>query len=83
MISIDELLPPQTPNIITPEKKTRKPYKQQVNHRNSIEQTIKTVSASSIDNILENEKQKNMKDTWNKLALRHLSFKKTFIKLLL
>jgi predicted nucleic-acid-binding Zn-ribbon protein len=63
MLSINELLPPTTPFV---EVKKSRQYKQ---HTNSNANSVNTnsVTASNIDNILETEKQKNIKDTWNKL----------------
>ena len=65
MFTIDELLPTQPIVIPTVVKTNRKPFKH--NYAVTIEGTGNTVSSSSIDNILEIEKQKNIKDTWNKL----------------
>jgi hypothetical protein len=65
MFTIDELLPPITS--IT-EVKKRRQSKQYINHKvNDNITSANTVSSTNIDNILEDEKQKNIKDTWNKL----------------
>jgi hypothetical protein len=67
MLSIEELLPIQMSVVPVIVKKARKPYKQQTHGRITELTNTSTISASSIDNILENEKQQNIKDTWNKL----------------
>jgi hypothetical protein len=67
MFTIDELLPVQSPVVPIVTKKTRKPYKQHIHTTPVIESMNAMATTSSIDNILENEKQLNIKDTWNKL----------------
>lgn len=68
MFTIDELLPVQTSTVPVSTKKVKKPYKQYNNYNNANIGTSNTiVSAANIDHILENEKQQNIKDTWNKL----------------
>jgi hypothetical protein len=67
MFTIDELLPVQSPVVPIVTKKTRKPYKQHIHTTPMIESMNTMATTSSIDNILENEKQLNIKDTWNKL----------------
>lgn len=67
MFTIDELLPVQSPVVPIVSKKTRKPYKQHIHTTPLVESTNLVVTSTSIDNILENEKQQNIKDTWNKL----------------
>lgn len=67
MFTIDELLPVQSPVVPIVTKKTRKPYKQHIHTTPVIESMNTMATTSSIDNILENEKQLNIKDTWNKL----------------
>jgi hypothetical protein len=67
MFTIDELLPVQSPIAPIITKKTRKPYKQHIHTTPVIESMNTVVTSTSIDNILENEKQQNIKDTWNKL----------------
>ena len=67
MLSIDELLPVQATTVPIVPKKVKKPYKQHNIYNNNVEPSNKTVSTVNIDNILENEKQQNIKDTWNKL----------------
>jgi hypothetical protein len=67
MFTIDELLPVQSPVVPIVTKKTRKPYKQHIHTTPVIESMNTIATTSSIDNILENEKQLNIKDTWNKL----------------
>ena len=67
MFTIDELLPVQSPVVPIITKKTRKPYKQHIHTTPVIESMNTMATTSSIDNILENEKQLNIKDTWNKL----------------
>jgi hypothetical protein len=67
MFTIGELLPVQSPIVPIVTKKTRKPYKQHI-HTTPVNESMNTVvTSTSIDNILENEKQQNIKDTWNKL----------------
>lgn len=63
MLTINELLS-ITPDIIDTPKRasTKKIYNQ---HKSECDKNI--MSVSKIDNILENEKQKNKKDSWNKL----------------
>lgn len=67
MFTIDELLPVQSPVVPIVTKKTRKPYKQHIHTTPVIESMNTMATTASIDNILENEKQHNIKDTWNKL----------------
>jgi hypothetical protein len=67
MLTIDELLPVHSPVVPIVTKKTRKPYKQHIHTTPVVESTNTIVTSTSIDNILENEKQQNIKDTWNKL----------------
>lgn len=67
MFTIDELLPVQPPIVPVVAKKTRKPYKQHIHTTPPTESMNTVVTSTSIDNILENEKQQNIKDTWNKL----------------
>ena len=67
MFTIDELLPVQSPVVPIVTKKTRKPYKQHIHTTPLIESMNTMATTASIDNILENEKQHNIKDTWNKL----------------
>lgn len=67
MLSIDELLPIQASIVPIVPKKTKKPYKQHNSYNNNVETTNTTLSTANIDNILENEKQQNIRDTWNKL----------------
>ena len=67
MFTIDELLPVQQPIVPIVAKKTRKPYKHHFHTTPVIESMNTIVTSTSIDNILENEKQQNIKDTWNKL----------------
>lgn len=65
MFTIDELLPPITPIVEVKRKREGKKY---INHKvNDNIMCANTVSSTNIDNILEDEKQKNIKDTWNKL----------------
>ena len=67
MFTIDELLPVQSPVVPIVTKTTRKPYKHHIHTTPVIESMNTMATTSSIDNILENEKQLNIKDTWNKL----------------
>jgi hypothetical protein len=67
MLTIDELLPVHSPVVPIVTKKARKPYKQHIHTTPVIESMNTIVTSTSIDNILENEKQQNIKDTWNKL----------------
>ena len=67
MFTIDELLPVQSPVVPIVTKKTRKPYKQHIHTTPVIESMNTMATTASIDNILESEKQHNIKDTWNKL----------------
>ena len=67
MFTIDELLPVQSPVVPIVTKKARKPYKQHIHTTPLIESTNTMATTASIDKILENEKQHNIKDTWNKL----------------
>ena len=67
MFTIDELLPVQSQVVPIVTKKTRKPYKQHIHTTPVIESMNTMATTASIDNILENEKQHNIKDTWNKL----------------
>lgn len=67
MFTIDELLPVQPTIVPVATKKTRKPYKQHIHTTPPTESMNTIVTSTSIDNILENEKQQNIKDTWNKL----------------
>ncbi len=67
MLTIDELLPVQSPIVPIATKKTKKPYKQHIHTTPVIESMNTIVSSANIDSILENEKQQNIKDTWNKL----------------
>ena len=67
MFTIDEVLPVQSPVVPIVTKKARKPYKQHIHTTPLIESTNTMATTASIDKILENEKQHNIKDTWNKL----------------
>ena len=63
MLTINELLSTSPDIIETPKRiSTKKIY-----HQHKSDSDINIMSVSKIDNILENEKQKNKKESWNKL----------------